>query len=355
MSVAVVIGRFALLRQRELDLVQRALATAERAVVVLGSAFHARTPRDPLTWEERADVIRHCVPEADRKRLRFVPVRDYFDDARWVAAVKRAVAEATPADETVRLRCFEGRRAQAYADWFAAWRPEAIAAGDDPDPAQLRCIFLQHESSASPASLEERRDAALAVLSRWMPRPAIEYLRAWSQLPHYRELVEDQHAVDEFIKPWRGSPYPPIFTTVDAVVTCAGHVLLVKRGARPGKGLRALPGGFLDQDERLADGALRELREETGLGLHETVLRHALRRVVTFDHPRRSLRGRIVTHAHHFALDLERLPEVKGGDDAADASWVPTAGLGALESQMYEDHFHILDEFLQLTGDARPA
>ena len=38
-------------------------------------------------------------------------------------------------------------------------------------------------------------------------------------------------------------------------------------------------------------------------------------------------------------------------DDAADARWVPVRDLVAMEPQFHDDHFHILDSFLQLTGD----
>jgi ADP-ribose pyrophosphatase YjhB (NUDIX family) len=48
-------------------------------------------------------------------------------------------------------------------------------------------------------------------------------------------------------------------------VTDEGHVLLIRRGLEPGRGLWAQPGGFLEVDETVTEGAVRETLEETGL------------------------------------------------------------------------------------------
>jgi|NGEPerStandDraft_6_1074524.scaffolds.fasta_scaffold17544_3 ADP-ribose pyrophosphatase YjhB (NUDIX family) len=54
------------------------------------------------------------------------------------------------------------------------------------------------------------------------------------------------------------------------VVTClpvtdAGDVMLLRRGIEPGRGLWAQPGGFMEIDETVEAGAVRETLEETGL------------------------------------------------------------------------------------------
>ena len=141
-------------------------------------------------------------------------------------------------------------------------------------------------------------------------------------------------------------PSPPVFVTVAAVVVHSGHILLVKRGAEPGKGLWALPGGFVGHDELLLDACLRELKEETRLKLPEPVLRGSIKGQRVFDRPDRSLRGRTITHAYHFEFPGGELPLVKGGDDAARARWVPLAEFHDMEGVMFEDHYGIATAFL---------
>jgi len=48
-------------------------------------------------------------------------------------------------------------------------------------------------------------------------------------------------------------------------ITEAGEVVLLRRGIEPGRGWWAQPGGFLEVDETVTEGAIRETLEETGL------------------------------------------------------------------------------------------
>ena len=48
-------------------------------------------------------------------------------------------------------------------------------------------------------------------------------------------------------------------------ITDAGEIVLIRRGIEPGRGAWAQPGGFLEVDETVHQGAIRETYEETGL------------------------------------------------------------------------------------------
>lgn len=341
-SAAVVIGRFQGLHLGQLALLRDALALAPRVAVVIGSAFHARTPRNPFTWLERAETIRLALSEAERERVVFVPVRDRYDMVRWVTEVHDLVHRALGEDARgpVALVGHHKDSSSDYLDEFPGWRLVHVALQGDLHSSALRDALF--------AAAGHPLEPALAALAAMVPSATLDFLRAWTELPCYRELAAEWAVLRAEKAAWESAPYAPVFVTVDALIECAGHVLLIVRGRAPGKGLYALPGGFLEPHETIYRSALRELQEETGLHLLPTEMAHALQGVRVFDHPDRSLRGRVITHAHHFRLAPRTLPEVAGADDAVAARWVPIGELAALEERMHDDHFHILDSFLHL-------
>lgn len=55
---------------------------------------------------------------------------------------------------------------------------------------------------------------------------------------------------------------------VGGVVWHEGKVLLVQRAYNPGKGAWTIPGGYVDQNEKISEAVAREIKEETGLLAH---------------------------------------------------------------------------------------
>ena len=127
--------------------------------------------------------------------------------------------------------------------------------------------------------------------------------------------------------------YPHPAVTTDCVIFGFDgerlQVLLVERGIEPYKGKWAFPGGFLKMDETAEEGALRELREETGLD------RAYIQQFHTFSDPHRDPRERVITIAYYA---LVKIQEVHGGDDAASARWFPLSEIPSLAF----DHDYIL-------------
>lgn len=132
--------------------------------------------------------------------------------------------------------------------------------------------------------------------------------------------------------------YPHPAVTTDCVIFGFDgtklQVLLIERGLEPCKGKWAFPGGFVKMDETCETGALRELKEETGLSAAYIEQFH------TFSEPHRDPRERVITVAYYA---LVRIQEVKGGDDAAQAAWFPLDNVPPLAF----DHDRILREAMK--------
>lgn len=131
--------------------------------------------------------------------------------------------------------------------------------------------------------------------------------------------------------------YPHPAVTTDCVIFGFDgqdlKVLLIQRGIEPYKGCWAFPGGFLNPDESAETGALRELKEETGIESAYIEQFH------TYSTPDRDPRERVITIAY---MTLVKIQEAHGGDDAADARWFP---VGKIPNLAF-DHDMILRDAL---------
>ncbi len=110
------------------------------------------------------------------------------------------------------------------------------------------------------------------------------------------------------------------------------QILLVRRKYEPYKGMWAIPGGFVEDDEELEAAAIRELQEETGLVVP------AMTQLHTFGKVGRDSRGRTVTVTYYAFADAAT-QQVQGGDDAAEAEWVFVKGI----TELAFDHMEMLD------------
>ena len=340
-DTALLIGRFEPVHSGHLALLHEALRQAPQVIVVVGSAWQARSPKNPFTWQEREAMLLGALPEADRGRVQVLPVRDYYNEAVWVQAVRRGVAEHTAPGARIALVGHFKDATSSYLRAFPGWTLIDLPRQGRMDATTIRDAYF----GATPATV----GTALAPLAGEIPPSTIAMLEQFAQTRHYPALQEEWRMLRGYREAWAAAPYPPVFVTVDAVLRCQDQVLLIRRAHAPGKGQLAVPGGFIEQRETVWQSCLRELVEETHCQLSEATMRAALQSVAVFDHPDRSQRGRTITHAHYFDLGDAPFPVVQADDDAALVQWTPIDQLARLEEEFFEDHFHMLDHFLGLT------
>lgn len=343
-SHAVYIGRFQPVHNAHLESIRRTLEKADRLLLFIGSANRVETVRNPWSFRERESFLRDAIREyfgeplrgerSDRpgesilNRITFLPLRDYlYNDYKWLSEVyAKAVAHGAGEGASTLLVGCDKDDSSYYLRMFPRWSLELVPYLYNLDSTDIRTHLFEGGTIAG----ETVQPSTERFLNEWIGSAGS--LRLREEYFYYRD----------YLKSWESAPYAPIFTTVDALVIKSGCLLLIRRGFQPGKGLWALPGGFLNPDEHIIDSMVRELKEETRIRVPKGELREGVRDVRVFDHPRRSLRGRIITHAHLIDLGIGPLPDVKAASDASGAHWVPLADVMQQEPQFFEDHFDII-------------
>ena len=372
---AVVIGRFQPFHDGHMQLVKAARQRAKAVIIILGSASQSRDIRNPWTEEERSYIIAQsiiydrnnedavkliasegglsCNYKSTAARLGYIitSVSDSpYNEQAWIKKVQTAVDMAIRnSPNTVKNPrvCLFGQakdHTSYYLKMFPRWSFESTPIICDGNQKSIDATKVREEFFE--CIVTDKRMSELALIT---PAPVATFLSEFATTPECQRLVEEYKYIKEYKKKWASSPFPPMFVTTDAVVVQAGHIIMVTRGGQPGNGLLALPGGFLNQNESIVDCMLRELKEETRLKVHKSIIKGSIKRSRVYDYPTRSQRGRVISHAYLIELegkneDRGALPKVRGSDDAAYADWYPLASLQC--NQVFEDHYHIIMDML---------
>lgn len=100
--------------------------------------------------------------------------------------------------------------------------------------------------------------------------------------PLLRHVVAGEQRNHWFCQRCRTPVYDSPKVVVTAFVASGERLLWVQRGLPPQRGKWAIPGGFLEQGETLAEGAARELHEEAGILLPPGQLQLYMTGSITF-------------------------------------------------------------------------
>jgi len=334
----VLIGRFQPFHTAHLEIVKRATALCDQLVIVVGSANQPRTYKNPFTFSERKEMIKSATAGLHLK-IYIEPNTDtIYNDQAWAVRVQKIVNDAVydnkgPGQHKIGIIGHKKDPSSFYLDMFPQWGYENVEEIEPLSAVNIRDLYF-------------KCGANMEFIRGVVPRTTFEFMSEFWKTDTYHQVIREREFLIEHNKQYASLKYPPIFSTADAVVICSGHVLMIKRRAEPGRGLWALPGGYVNAstDKSVEAAMLRELREETMIKVPAPVLRGSIVRSRVFDAIDRSPRGRIITHAFHIQLPDGELPKVKGNDDAEKARWVPIAEVRSEEC--FEDHFEIIMSFL---------
>lgn len=380
-DVSVYVGRFNPFHLGHAHVLERALRTSKLVVVLVGSSYKARTPKNPFSYEERKEMIEQwfrnylTFGEGHCGELEIRPMRDFASNNKWIASVQSTVKSVITAHCTrnstiltdIYITGSDRDDSTWYLEAFPQWKKDLVPAlqhkpGTDEDLSATSVRKVLYESDLTAADMQS--------ISKKLPPSTLRFIAnfARAQEKELQDLRTYHSFVQKGKKAWEPAPYAPTFQTADACIIQSGHVLLIRRGNQPGFGLWAFPGGYVNQSERVRAAAVREAEEETGIRLTTgknakeitlKMLDGSIRDKEFFDDPGRSERGRIFTMAYLIRLDdTKPLPKVSGMNvpyyesdgkemvETLDAVWMPLAQAAELGPQWFEDHGQILDHFM---------
>lgn len=325
----------------------------DQLIRIIGSVHKPRTIENPWVFEERELMIRAALTAEENKKTYIYGVEDtLYNNNSWLKKIQTIIKQHTdPGDE---IAIVGGQKGEWYMKFFPEPQYKRLLL---PEIENINATDIRRAYFTLPWEMKQGQQwtdngglTSYDIIKELVPKSTLNYLDMFRKMPAYSYLCKEY---EYYLKYWNDlSTYhwgmnAINMVTVDAVVVQSGHVLMVQRKEYPGKGLYALPGGFLNTNEEIEEGMIRELREETHLKIPEKVLRGNIVNTHVFAAPKRSLRGRIITHAHYIELPAENtLPKVRGGDDAAKARWIPLSEIAGLRANMYEDHLDIIEYFL---------
>lgn len=370
-DVTVYIGRFNPFHRGHAHVLDRAIQSSKLVVLLIGSAHQARSLKNPFTFAERSSMINTWIASrknasADDAEVVICAVRDYpYSNNTWIksvqSTVKAAVQNFCIPRQTILTSIYLTGSDRDDSTWylkaFPQWKLDLVDPLDN--PAKLSATSVRqvlYESNLLPEDF--------ASLVTKCPRSTCAFFEKFAADGKLDILREEYQMIKDYKAKWSVAPYAPTFMTADAVIIQSGHVLVVRRAKMPGKGLIALPGGFVKQNQRVQEAAVDEVMEETGLLLTtgkkaveitKAMLLGSIKTWDLFDDPERSARGRTITVAYLMRLDdTKPLPLVSGqlvpeyerlveGDvETLEAFWMPLEQALSNSSQWFEDHHSIL-------------
>lgn len=341
------IGRFQLPHLAHYDIAKHALEKGDKVLILIGSANRARAPKNPLTFNERALLWKSMLTPEEASRVIIEPLNDYrYDDTPWVEEVQTKVYQHAGLKDKIALIGHSKDASSYYLKKFPNWKNIEIKnLRKNLNATDIRTALYHMDPN-------DTGDGFAIAMEEVCHPSVISFMKAFRHMQAFKDL-RDEYIYDQQYKKdtqYVGVPFDPSFMAVDAVVTCANHVLMVRRAKAPGKGLWALPGGYVGKKERTVDAMLRSLCNETNIDISTPILRSNITNARLLDDPERAERGRVYSYTYHIDLPMTNPPEVtlrKDDGNLDDIMWFPIGYVfDQMRGQLHEDHDEAISYFI---------
>ena len=345
---AFLLGRFQPLHLGHIDMIEGALKVAENVLIIIGSADEGQSLKNPFTYEQRKQMIEDWFAEdIANGRIIIDGLADYtYRDGKWYSELGKTIVKNFPwsqAEVGSKPYFYTYDKDKSTKEYINGVRYDKVLhkAVWNIDATEIRNQFFT--------------GPMIGVTG--VPTSTFKRLVEFRATPEYEELAKEKKFIDEYKKSWEVAPFPPHFVAVDALCVWKDrwkrpHILVGVRKGPAGAGKLAIPGGYLEVEETLLESAKRELLEETSLEVDD---RFILDKVYVFDAPNRSMRGRMITHVHHWNVYDYEAPEVKAGDDLTEAFWMPIDLIAKNKKLFFSDHYAIIAKILPMVENLPEA
>lgn len=360
-NIGIVIGRFQPLHVCHLsEVIIPALNESDTLVILLGSSQRPRTPKDPWTDEERANMIFAGLEDsglnvnrltpyffrvgAADKNIHIIPLRDcLYSNSQWQLNVQEKIRNVIDHEKsgrahpnngkTIAVNLFGVNRDETtfYLDMFPQWNSKVLVADGTKDVVNGTMCRHALFGAEDPAKLQ-------------LTPSVNKFIEEWKKTERYKTIKAEYDFLENYKKEMSTFRHPIIFQTADNIILWKGHILLAKRRSFPGDGLWALPGGFIDADKTIMKSAIKIAKEKTKLTLKDEWLSSSK----CFDHPKRSLRGRTITTAHLWKLPDNIAFDVEAGLRTSKVQWFEFSEVMRMGEELYEDHLDIIVDMLSI-------
>lgn len=324
MKNAFVIGRFQPFHIGHLALIEAALSMADKVFVVVGSTNVLPTFVNPLPAEERIKVLLETFQ--GNPKVSIHGIEDEPSNQQWVESVNSMINNLTDYSDPTDSGLFCGTKdKEYYEDNFIV--PVYTVDCEGPSATGVR--------AAAYKGLKGNYESLL-------PSVSLESFRKHVESPEFERLRKEYlECTGTLAKATLSHPYSnPIDPVVHAALIQDKNILLIKRNSSRGYGQWAIPGGFLEKHESTMEGALRELKEETGVDLQG---KRAMLLSSTVEENLDDLSVRTLGINYLFTAAVDEELEISfDPEEVLECAWKPVADVLTGEFLLFYNHNVVL-------------